>query len=74
MNCNILINLKVLNELSTDPALEAFRLEYEKLHRTLKISHENEVKLLTKCKDLNNDIRGFVLEKGKLPFVKLMPL
>lgn len=42
--------------MKTDPALEAFRLEYEKLNRTLKISHENEVKLLFKCKELNNEI------------------
>ena len=47
---------KVLDELSNDPSLEKFRLEYEKLYRTLKISHENEKKLLKRCKELNDDI------------------
>ena len=32
----------VLNELVGDKSLERFRLEYEKLHHTLKKSHENE--------------------------------
>jgi hypothetical protein len=34
---------EVLNELVGDKSLERFRLEYEKLHHTLKKSHENEV-------------------------------
>jgi len=28
------------------------------LHRALKVSHENEKKLLTKCKELSADIHG----------------
>ena len=36
---------EVLNELVGDKSLERFRLEYEKLHHTLKKSHENEVRL-----------------------------
>ena len=36
--------------------MERFRIEYEKLHRALKFSHENEKKLLKKCRELNNDI------------------
>jgi hypothetical protein len=35
---------EVLNELVGDKSLERFRLEYEKLHHTLKKSHENEVR------------------------------
>ena len=35
----------VLNELVGDKSLERFRLEYEKLHHTLKKSHENEKRL-----------------------------
>ncbi len=32
---------EVLNELATDQSLERFRNEFDKLHRSLKISHEN---------------------------------
>ena len=38
--------------------MEKFRLEYEKLHRVLKVSHENERKLLTKCQDLKSHINS----------------
>lgn len=38
---------EVLNELVGDKSLERFRLEYEKLHHTLKKSHENEVRATT---------------------------
>lgn len=48
----------VLGELAGDQSLERFRVEYEKLHKALKISHENEKKLLKKCKELNTDIVG----------------
>jgi len=47
-----------LQELAGDASLERFRLEYEKLHRALKASHENEKKLLRRCKELNGDIVG----------------
>lgn len=47
---------EVLGELAGDQSLERFRVEYEKLHKALKISHENEKKLLKKCKELNTDI------------------
>ena len=47
-----------MNELAGDQSLERFRVEYEKLHRTLKISHENEKKLLKRCRELNADIIG----------------
>jgi len=44
---------EVLNELVGDKSLERFRLEYEKLHHTLKKSHENEVRLA-----LHSRLRG----------------
>jgi hypothetical protein len=44
---------EVLNELVGDKSLERFRLEYEKLHHTLKKSHENEVRLA-----LHSPLRG----------------
>lgn len=40
--------------------MEKFRLEYEKLHRALKVSHENEKRLLAKCRELSADISGNV--------------
>lgn len=48
----------VLQELAGDPSLERFRTQYEALHRALLKSHENEKKLLKKCKELNSDIVG----------------
>ena len=36
---------------STDP-----RLEYEKLHRALKKSHDQEKRLIKKCRELNGEI------------------
>jgi len=47
---------EVLSELSGDEHLEKFRMEYEKLHRTLVKSHENEKKLMKKCAELNGEI------------------
>jgi len=47
---------EVLNELVGDKSLERFRLEYEKLHHTLKKSHENEKRLIKKCRELNGEI------------------
>jgi chromosome segregation ATPase len=46
----------VLNELVGDRSLERFRLEYEKLHYTLKKSHDNEKRLIKKCRELNGEI------------------
>jgi len=48
----------VLQELAADASLEHFRRQYERLHRALMSSHDNEKKLLKKCKDLNQDIVG----------------
>jgi len=47
---------EVLSELVGDKSLERFRLEYEKLHHTLKKSHENEKRLIKKCRELNSEI------------------
>uniref|UniRef100_UPI00398EE255 cilia- and flagella-associated protein 58 n=1 Tax=Pristiophorus japonicus TaxID=55135 RepID=UPI00398EE255 len=46
----------VLAELMGDKGLEKFRIEYEKLHQALKKSHENEKRLMSKCKELNSEI------------------
>ena len=46
----------MLGQLSSEPSLERFKSEYEKLYRAMKTSHENENKLLKKCKELNTDI------------------
>eukprot|EP01035_Chromulina_nebulosa_P019250 gene19250-25102_t len=47
---------EVLTEMMGDQSLEKFRLEYEKLHRALKRSHEQEKRLVKKCRDLNSEI------------------
>jgi len=39
-----------LEELASGPKLDYFRKEYEKLHNGLKASHDNEMRLLEKCK------------------------
>lgn len=36
--------------------MEKFRVEYEKLHRALKKSHDSEKRLMAKCRELNADI------------------
>jgi len=47
---------EVLTELVGDQSLDRFKLEYEKLHQTLKKSHENEKRLIKKCRELNQEI------------------
>eukprot|EP00818_Percolomonas_sp_WS_P002933 CAMPEP_0117448192 /NCGR_PEP_ID=MMETSP0759-20121206/7272_1 /TAXON_ID=63605 /ORGANISM="Percolomonas cosmopolitus, Strain WS" /LENGTH=871 /DNA_ID=CAMNT_0005240567 /DNA_START=253 /DNA_END=2865 /DNA_ORIENTATION=+ len=54
---------EVLSELAHDQHLEKFRIEYEKLHRTLLKSHENEKRLMRKCAELNAEI---VANAGKV--------
>ncbi len=54
----------MISELATDPSLERFRQEYEKLYKLLISSHENEKRLLKKCKELNADIGIFLREVG----------
>eukprot|EP01084_Bolivina_argentea_P215115 365181_1 len=47
---------RVLNELVSDKSLEKFRIEYEKLHTALQRSHNNEKKLISKCRELNEEL------------------
>ena len=39
-----------------DKSLEKFRIEYEKLHRALKKSHESEKRWIKRCRELNAEI------------------
>ena len=50
------VNNQVLQELMGDRSLEKFRVEYEKLHRALKKSHDSEKRLMQKCRELNAEI------------------
>eukprot|EP00887_Chlorella_sp_A99_P000486 scaffold17.g486.t1 len=47
---------EVLRELAGEPALDRFRSEYEKVFRALKKSHDNERRLVKKCRELNSEI------------------
>ena len=46
----------VIQELIGDRSLEKFRDEYERLHKALKRSHESNKRLITKCRELNDEI------------------
>ncbi|KAK2535934.1 Cfap58 [Columba livia] len=46
----------VINLLKGDKTLEKFRIEYEKLHGVMKKSHENEKRLMEKCRELNAEL------------------
>ncbi|CAD7925111.1 unnamed protein product [Amoebophrya sp. A120] len=46
----------VVAGLVADKGLEHFKLEYEKLFRAVKKSHESEKRLLKKCRELNQEI------------------
>ncbi|XP_025095839.1 LOW QUALITY PROTEIN: cilia- and flagella-associated protein 58-like [Pomacea canaliculata] len=47
---------ETLAELMGDRSLEKFRVEYEKLHKALKKSHDSEKRLMQKCRELNAEI------------------
>uniref|UniRef100_A0A8C1H8S3 Cilia and flagella associated protein 58 n=1 Tax=Cyprinus carpio carpio TaxID=630221 RepID=A0A8C1H8S3_CYPCA len=47
---------EVLNELTGDDKLEKFHVEYEKIAKALWKSHENEKRLMSKCRELNAEI------------------
>ncbi|KAL4853863.1 Cilia- and flagella-associated protein 58 [Chlorella vulgaris] len=47
---------EVMRELAGDAALDRFRAEYEKVFRALKKSHDNEKRLIKKCRELNSEI------------------
>lgn len=44
-------------EIAADKSLDSFREEYEKLAEALKKSHENEERLIKKCRELNVEIQ-----------------
>ena len=48
--------VEVMRELSAEDNLERFKVEYERLHRALKKSHESEKRLIKKCQELNQEI------------------
>ena len=52
----------VLKEIGGDKQLEHFHREYEKHYRILLASHENEKKLIKKCKELNSHIAESTLK------------
>ncbi|KFR00894.1 Coiled-coil domain-containing protein 147, partial [Opisthocomus hoazin] len=47
---------EVISLLKGDKTLEKFRIEYEKLHAVMKKSHENEKRLMKKCRELNAEL------------------
>ncbi|NWH61005.1 CFA58 protein, partial [Geococcyx californianus] len=47
---------EVIRLLKEDKSLEKFQIEYEKLHAVLKNSHENEKRLMEKCRELNAEL------------------
>ena len=55
-----------MQTLSRDKSLDAFRVEYEKLYRTLKHSHEQEKKLEKKCKSLSEECRQLTAKGERL--------
>ena len=61
LNCD-----QIVQTLSRDKSLDAFRIEYEKLYRTLKHSHEQEKKLEKKCKSLSEECRQLTAKEERL--------
>ena len=49
---------QVLQELRGDKGMESFMLEYEKMYRALRKSHDSERRLLKKCRELGSEIIG----------------
>lgn len=47
---------KVLDEMVGEKSMDRFRNEYERLHRALRTSYENEKRLFKRCKDMNESI------------------
>ena len=54
--------VQVLEELSQDPTLARFRMEYAKLHSALQRSHHNERRLMDKCRELQAEIASHSAE------------
>lgn len=49
---------KTMAELGNDVELKKFKMEYEKLHKTILKSRENERRLFSKCQELNTEMVG----------------
>ena len=47
---------KVLDDMVGERSMDRFRTEYERLHRAMKTSYENEKRLFKRCKDMNESI------------------
>uniref|UniRef100_A0A7S4IY97 Cilia- and flagella-associated protein 58 central coiled coil domain-containing protein n=1 Tax=Odontella aurita TaxID=265563 RepID=A0A7S4IY97_9STRA len=47
---------EVLEDLADDPSLDKFRIEYERLFRALKKSHDQERRLARKCREINSEV------------------
>ena len=47
---------EVLKEMVGSNSMDKFRSEYEKLHRALRTSYENEKRLVKRCKELSETI------------------
>jgi len=47
---------RVLDEMVGEKSMDRFRTEYERLHRALRTSYENEKRLFKRCKDMNESI------------------
>lgn len=47
---------EVLLDVTGDKSLEQFKTEYEKLTRALRKSHENQRRLIRKCRELNSQV------------------
>ena len=58
----------MLEELVGDQSLAKFKDEYEKLHRALRKSHDNEKRLIKKCRELNSEIVSNAAKVGHYPF------
>ncbi len=57
-----------------DKSLDRFRVEYEKLHSALKRSHENEKKLIKKCRELNQELNVRILQNARTLALDFAPL
>ncbi|KFP66709.1 Coiled-coil domain-containing protein 147, partial [Cariama cristata] len=58
---------EVINLLKGEKTLEKFQIEYEKLHAVMKKSHENEKRLMEKCRELNAEL---VVNSSKVAALK----
>ena len=52
---------EVLKDMVGSESMQKFRTEYEKLHRALRTSYENEKRLVKRCKELSDTITSNVV-------------